>query len=173
MLSVDATPRATGVEFRDSQGQVYTANARREVLLATGSIKTPLVLQNSGIGPAAFLSTAGVQQRIDLPVGQNLIDQVTVTSNWNINAAGGGGQPITWPRFQDLFKGDDAARATDMLETKLAAYAQDAVDAGAAGSAAGLLSVLQIQADWILNKSAGISENYDYTYGKLPCLEGS
>jgi choline dehydrogenase-like flavoprotein len=164
ILSNDATPRATGVELRDASGQTFTANARREVLMATGSLRTPVILQHSGIGPASFLSSAGVQQRVDLPVGQNLIDQVTTTSNWNIDAAGGGGQPITWPRFDDLFKGADADRVRGMLEGNLAAWAQEAVEAGAAGSAAGLQAVLEIQRDWILNRSAGIAENYDYSY---------
>ena len=68
--------------------------------MATGSIKTPVILQQSGIGPSDVLSSAGIDQRVDLPVGLNLIDQTTVTTNWNINSAGGGGQPITFPRFQ-------------------------------------------------------------------------
>lgn len=68
--------------------------------MATGSIKTPIILQQSGIGPANVLSAAGVTQRVDLPVGLNLIDQTTTTTDWNFNAARGGGQPITFPRFQ-------------------------------------------------------------------------
>lgn len=63
-----------------------------------------------------------------------------------------------------------------MLETKIAQYAQESVDAGAAESAAGLERVLQIQADWILNQGVGMSENYDYTYGEYSacssCLPG-
>ncbi|KLT38640.1 alcohol oxidase, partial [Cutaneotrichosporon oleaginosum] len=165
VLSNDTVPRATGLELRDSSGQTYTAYARREVLMATGSLRTPVILQHSGIGPASFLASAGVQQRVDLPVGQNLIDQVTTTTNWNIDGAGGGGQPITWPRFDDLFKDADAVRARGMLENNLGAWAQDAVAAGAAGSVAGIQKVLEIQRDWILSRDAGMSENYDYTYG--------
>ncbi|BEI91608.1 uncharacterized protein CcaverHIS019_0404280 [Cutaneotrichosporon cavernicola] len=164
VLSTDTTPRATGVEFRDASGSGYTVNAGLEVIMATGSLRTPVILQHSGIGPASFLSSAGVQQRVDLPIGQNLIDQVTTTTNWNINAAGGGGQPITFPRFVDLFQGADAQRVTTLLENNLGAWAQDAVDAGVAGNAAGLQAVFEIQRDWILNRSAGITENYDYSY---------
>ncbi|BEI83829.1 hypothetical protein CcaverHIS002_0404330 [Cutaneotrichosporon cavernicola] len=119
---------------------------------------------NLTILTASFLSSAGVQQRVDLPIGQNLIDQVTTTTNWNINAAGGGGQPITFPRFVDLFQGADAQRVTTLLENNLGAWAQDAVDAGVAGNAAGLQAVFEIQRGWILNRSAGITENYDYSY---------
>jgi hypothetical protein len=52
-----------------------------------------------------------------------------------------------------------------MLQNNLGQYAQDAVNAGAASSASGLQKVLEIQRDWILNKGAGISENFDYSYG--------
>jgi hypothetical protein len=53
-----------------------------------------------------------------------------------------------------------------MLEDDLASYAQAAVDAGAASSASGLQTVLEIQRDWILNQGAGFSENFDYSFGK-------
>jgi choline dehydrogenase-like flavoprotein len=100
ILSSGSTPRATGVEFRDQLGTTYTANARREVIIATGSIKTPVILQQSGIGPSSVLQAAGVQQRVDLPVGMNLIDQTTTTTSGSFRNARGGGQPIVFPRFQ-------------------------------------------------------------------------
>jgi hypothetical protein len=67
---------------------------------------------------------------------------------------------------QDLFKGSEADDMRSMLQNNLGQYAQDAVNAGAASSASGLQKVLEIQRDWILNKGAGISENFDYSYGK-------
>jgi len=68
--------------------------------MAAGSIKTPVILQQSGIGPRDVLAAAGVTQRVDLPVGLNLIDQTTTTTDWSFNANRGGGQPIIFPRFQ-------------------------------------------------------------------------
>ena len=103
VLSSGSSPRATGVEFRDQSGTTYTANARREVIIATGSIKTPVILQQSGIGPASVLSAAGVTQRVDLPVGMNLIDQTTTSTSGSFRNSRGGGQPITFPRFQVKF----------------------------------------------------------------------
>jgi choline dehydrogenase-like flavoprotein len=99
-LSTDATPRATGVEFRDQNGNTYTVSASREVIMATGSIKTPVILQQSGIGPSSFLSAAGVPVRVNLPIGQNLIDQVLTTTTFRFSGSAGGGSPITFPRFQ-------------------------------------------------------------------------
>lgn len=68
--------------------------------MATGSLKTPAILQQSGIGPASVLSSAGVTQVVDLPVGLNLIDQTTTTTDWSFKGPRGGGQPITFPRFE-------------------------------------------------------------------------
>jgi len=164
VLSSDATPRATGVEFRDSTGKAFTVNAKNEVLMALGSIKTPLILQQSGIGPADVLQAAGVQQRVDLPVGHNLIDQVTASTWFHFSGKRGGGQPLTWPRFQDLFSGDETTKMTNLLQNNLEAYVQDAIANGAASSAEGLRKVLELQRDWILNKGAAASENFDYSY---------
>jgi hypothetical protein len=51
-----------------------------------------------------------------------------------------------------------------MLQNNLGQYAQDAVSAGAASNATALATILKIQADWILNKGAALSESFDYAY---------
>lgn len=165
LLSSDSTPNATGVEYQDGNGNTYTVNANLEVIMAAGSIRTPQILQHSGVGPSDVLSAAGVQQRVDLPIGLNLIDQTTVTTDWNFSGQRGGGQVITFPRFQDLVTGSDAQTLRDMLDNNLATYAQQAVDAGAFNNATALEIVLGIQRDWILNQGAGISESFDYSFG--------
>ena len=168
-LSSDSTPRATGLEFRDSSGSTYNVKAGLEVIMAAGSIKTPIILQQSGIGPSSVLSTAGVTQRVNLPVGMNLIDQTTTTTDWNINSAGGGGQPITFPRFKDLFTGSETSQIQTLLQdSSLQSFVTSAVNAGAyeVESSGGLLKVLQTQRDWILNKNVGMSENFDYSFGQ-------
>ncbi|KAK4689089.1 hypothetical protein P7C73_g1011, partial [Tremellales sp. Uapishka_1] len=166
LLSSDSTPQATGLEFQDENGNTYIVSASDEVIMATGSIKTPVILQQSGIGPSDVLSNAGVTPVLDLPVGLNLIDQTTVTTDWTFKGKRGGGQDIMFPRFQDLVAGDDAATLSDMLQNDLETYAQANVDAGATFSASGLQTILQIQADWILNQSAGIAESFDYSFSK-------
>jgi choline dehydrogenase len=75
---------ASGVQFRATAGATsYSANARREVILSGGTVGSPQILQLSGIGPAAQLATAGVQSRVDLPVGYNLQDHITVDMYFN------------------------------------------------------------------------------------------
>ena len=58
--------RAVGVRGRQN-GQAFEAQATREVILATGSIATPKILQLSGIGPADALRSAGVDVAVDSP----------------------------------------------------------------------------------------------------------
>jgi len=69
---------ATGVQFAKTKGgTVTTINVRKEVLLASGSIGSPNILMQSGVGPKDTLLAAGVKVKLDLPgVGQHLQDHI-------------------------------------------------------------------------------------------------
>ncbi|RJG12412.1 choline dehydrogenase [Pseudomonas cavernicola] len=70
--------RAVGVAYLkgDSDARI-TANARREVLLCSGAIASPQILQRSGVGPAALLRDLDIPVVHDLPgVGANLQDHL-------------------------------------------------------------------------------------------------
>jgi choline dehydrogenase-like flavoprotein len=69
--------RATGVEYLVN-GQLNTATAEREVILASGAFNTPQLLMLSGIGPSAHLGEFGIKTVLDLPVGKNLQDHLAV-----------------------------------------------------------------------------------------------
>lgn len=47
-------------------------------MISGGAIGSPQILQMSGIGPAAVLQKAGVDQIAELPVGKNLQDHILV-----------------------------------------------------------------------------------------------
>ncbi len=68
--------RAVGVAYRHrNRGDDIAVRARREVILASGSVGSPQLLQISGVGPAALLKEIGVEVIHDLPgVGENLSD---------------------------------------------------------------------------------------------------
>jgi choline dehydrogenase len=66
--------RAVGVEY-ERGGTVETARCSREVIVASGAIGSPHLLQRSGIGAGAVLRAAGVDVVQELPgVGENLQD---------------------------------------------------------------------------------------------------
>ncbi len=70
--------RAHGVTYC-RRGRDHTAIARKEVILAGGTINSPHLLMLSGIGPAEELHTAGVTPHVDRRgVGQNLQDHMAV-----------------------------------------------------------------------------------------------
>lgn len=74
--------RATGIAYR-TNGESRTARARREVVLCSGAIGSPQLLQLSGIGPGALLSQLGIPVVRDVPgVGENLQDHWGVRSTY-------------------------------------------------------------------------------------------
>jgi choline dehydrogenase len=76
--------RATGIELR-VKGEPARARARTEVILATGSIGSPQILQLSGIGPGALLQEHGIPLAHELPgVGENLQDHLQVRTVFKV-----------------------------------------------------------------------------------------
>jgi choline dehydrogenase-like flavoprotein len=68
--------RATGVRYHRN-GRVVEARARGEVILCAGSVGSPMILQRSGVGPAAELARHGIEVLRDHPgVGANLQDHL-------------------------------------------------------------------------------------------------
>ncbi|MGU2310283.1 choline dehydrogenase [Pseudomonas aeruginosa] len=70
--------RAIGVFYLVGNGDnPVTAHARREVLVCSGAIASPQLLQRSGVGPAALLRDLDIPVVHDLPgVGANLQDHL-------------------------------------------------------------------------------------------------
>lgn len=70
--------RAIGVSYLVGNGDnSVTAHARREVLVCSGAIASPQLLQRSGVGPAALLRDLDIPVVHDLPgVGANLQDHL-------------------------------------------------------------------------------------------------
>ncbi|PWY75094.1 FAD/NAD(P)-binding domain-containing protein [Aspergillus heteromorphus CBS 117.55] len=91
--------RITGVEVQSESGaeQIINVRAGGKVILAAGSLSTPRILFNSGIGPTEQIETVksgstGITlppsaEWIDLPVGENLRDHpmFTITVDTNSN----------------------------------------------------------------------------------------
>jgi choline dehydrogenase len=78
--------RATGVKVRVDEGPEQVLKARKEVILAAGSIGSPQLLQLSGIGPGPLLAEHGIAVRRDLPgVGENLQDHLQIRTVYKVS----------------------------------------------------------------------------------------
>ncbi|MEL6919631.1 MAG: GMC family oxidoreductase N-terminal domain-containing protein [Pseudomonadota bacterium] len=70
--------RAVGAYVKTEQG-VELLRAGREVILCAGALKTPQILEMSGLGQAERLGSLGIDVVQDMPeVGENLIDHVNI-----------------------------------------------------------------------------------------------
>ncbi|GAB7341249.1 hypothetical protein MBLNU457_7526t1 [Dothideomycetes sp. NU457] len=79
--------RAVGVESSPGRDMtIWTAVATREVVLAACALRTPQLLELSGIGANDILSSNGIQSRISLPgVGNNLQDHMLLHATQAFN----------------------------------------------------------------------------------------
>ncbi|OTA64863.1 GMC oxidoreductase [Hypoxylon sp. EC38] len=77
--------RATGVTFVGKDGERRQVSAKREVILAAGAIKSPQLLEISGIGSKDVLAKYGIECLIDNPnVGENFQDHGFVPFSWEV-----------------------------------------------------------------------------------------
>ena len=79
-----ARHRAIGVQLL-KDGQLFDVRARREVILSAGAIGSPHLMQLSGLGPGALLSSHQVPVTVDLPgVGENLQDHLQLRTVYRV-----------------------------------------------------------------------------------------
>lgn len=77
--------RAVAVRYRLG-GETRLAEARGEILLSTGAVASPAILERSGIGDPSLLKANGVEPLVDLPgVGNNLQDHLQIRPVYKVN----------------------------------------------------------------------------------------
>lgn len=91
--------RAVGVAVT-RRGRTSAVRARREVVIAAGTIESPLLLERSGIGHPDVLRAAGVRPVVDSPhVGERVIEQRAVSLQVKFRDRHGATERLnTWPR---------------------------------------------------------------------------
>lgn len=78
---------AKGVAYH-VDGQLHVAYARREVVLSSGAIGTPAILERSGIGQQERLEKLGIETVMNLPgVGENLQDHLQIRCVYQVDNA--------------------------------------------------------------------------------------
>jgi choline dehydrogenase len=92
--------RAIGVEIEQG-GAIRRIRARREVIVSSGAINSPVLLMSSGIGPGAELKQIGIDVVHDLAgVGKNLMDHVQGRFTFLTRQPGTLNEVLTSPRQQ-------------------------------------------------------------------------
>lgn len=76
-----------GVRFQRTDGTMFKARARKEVIVSGGTINTPQLLQLSGIGPKQQLAEHGIRVRADLPAGEHMQDHPMVAFAHKLHAS--------------------------------------------------------------------------------------
>ena len=90
--------RAAGIEFAVN-GRTRIARAKGEIVLSSGAIGSPQILQLSGVGPGALLGEFGIPVVHDSPgVGENLQDHLQTRAVYKTN------QPSLNDEVNSLFR---------------------------------------------------------------------
>ncbi|PSR73741.1 hypothetical protein PHLCEN_2v10431 [Hermanssonia centrifuga] len=80
----DGKLTAVGVAFEHG-GKVHTVNASREVILSAGALKSPQLLELSGIGRKDVLEKIDVPLKLELPgVGENVQEHMFLGMSWEL-----------------------------------------------------------------------------------------
>jgi choline dehydrogenase-like flavoprotein len=171
-------PRASGVVFTTCNG-TSTIYANREVILSAGSLKSPLLLEQSGVGNSAYvkppipmpvdekltrqsiLKKAGVDVVVDLPfVGENLQDQTTTDMMYTMknttNLTGLAGY-AAYANVEDLF-GKDIDAFNNTIAKSIRAYAEKTANASGVISADVTEKLFKMQYDLIFTNKIPIGE---------------
>ncbi|KAI5118344.1 hypothetical protein M0805_009147 [Coniferiporia weirii] len=162
---------ATGVQFMsaDNTGSTFTANARKEVILAAGAIGSPQLLQLSGIGDPSVLTPLGIQTKVDLPtVGRNLQEQTMNvfghSAKSSFNPGGSGPSDcIAYPSLKELFTtgggSNGSVTASQVADHIMAMYPTWAQNQAVNGlNASALETIFAIQAGLIVNDDVPVVE---------------
>ncbi|KAF9894019.1 hypothetical protein FE257_008991 [Aspergillus nanangensis] len=175
---------ATGVEIASKNGSVSVIAARREVIVSAGALKTPGILELSGVGNPDILTKHNIPVRVDLPtVGENLQDQVNSHMDASSNRTIAGGKAVAYPDIYDIL-GDEAEAVGKNLWANLTKYAADTAKVnGNVMEASHLERLFKIQHDLIFKDRVPVAEILNYPggetsvstefWGLLPFARGS
>jgi choline dehydrogenase-like flavoprotein len=155
----DTEAVAVGVEVTGVDG-VETIYAAKEVILSAGSLKSPVILELSGIGNPDVLTKHEIPLKVNLSsVGENLQDQ----TNNGLSYEGKEfwlGLPTfsVLPSAEDIY-GDDYSAVSSAVNSTLADYAKNvSVFSNGAVQEANVLAALQLQYDLVFKSHVPFAE---------------
>lgn len=158
--AAESGAQATGVEYIDPSGKKQSIKAKKEIIISAGALRTPVILEQSGVGNPRLLKQKGVQVVVDLPgVGENMIDQALTTLFYSTNATITGYTPYgTFVTAADIY-GSNIDKVAKATKAKLGKWAQQLSQASQGGlNASALERIFEIQHDVIFNKHVTLAE---------------
>ncbi|KAF2188096.1 GMC oxidoreductase [Zopfia rhizophila CBS 207.26] len=152
--------QASGVEVLTSTNskKFISITTDGEVILSTGSIRSPALLELSGIGNPAILEPLGIKTIIPLPSVGNLHDQSNTLMSYSSSAKWTGYPSfVTYVTASDLF-GTHLNFVSDSLRANISRYAETIVSDSApnATSVSILKSLLQKQVNLIFKENSSV-----------------
>lgn len=178
----------SGVEVQAADGTVYVLEAEKEVIVSLGSLRSPALLELSGIGNPSILSQFEIPVKVNLPsVGENLQDQINVFIE-GISNQTFVGYPlfVTFATVNDIFGSDTDNAYQFALANLPVSAAQIAAQNNNATSASTQEYLLRTQLDLLFNQSVpaleilGVAETVGSTniigspfWGLLPFSRGN
>ncbi|KAJ3556843.1 hypothetical protein NM688_g1798 [Phlebia brevispora] len=107
---------AVGVEF-EYEGQVHCVNAREEVILCAGALKTPQLLELSGIGRRDVLGKINVPVKVELPgVGENVQEHMFLGTAYELK------EDVEWTTLDLLRDPELLAKQNEQLASNTGVF---------------------------------------------------
>ncbi|KAI9714032.1 MAG: hypothetical protein M1820_000762 [Bogoriella megaspora] len=153
---------AMGVQVINSEGFNQTIAASKEVIISAGSLRSPVVLEQSGVGNPQILSQYGIKTQVALPnVGENLQDQpnTNIVYSSTLNLSQYDYPPfVTFATAQDLFETNTSA-VESYIRSQIPIYAAQ-IAALSHNSTTAIIQerLLTQQTDLIFNQSVPVAE---------------
>ncbi|KAI0191143.1 glucose oxidase [Xylaria flabelliformis] len=160
---------AEGVEYVTPDGKLVELTAADEVILSAGALRSPLILESSGVGNPSLLKKLGIETLIDLPgVGEYLQEQPNTILLYSSTYNASGSAPYaTFSTAQDLF-GDKTSAMKASTSAQIPNWAKKVVAASNGGiEEANVEKLLRTQHDLIFNKNVTIGESLSTFSGVL------
>ncbi|CAI4216065.1 unnamed protein product [Parascedosporium putredinis] len=118
---------ARGVEYITDKGETRILSAAKEVILSAGSVRTPLIIEGSGIGNPKLLKKLGIRSEVALPgVGENYLDKASHMIGFAGSLGPTGGAYHAFATMDDIF-GDSVSDVAESALAKLPQWAEAAV----------------------------------------------
>ncbi|KAL4871190.1 hypothetical protein BDV12DRAFT_194553 [Aspergillus spectabilis] len=144
---------ADGVEYTAPDGSVKILYAKKEVIVAAGSVRSPAILELSGVGNPKIMEQLDIPVKVPLPsVGEKGLEQPNSFMMYSSNSTFDGFVPyVTYMTASDIL-GPETQTISAQIASQLKSWAaQIAEDSGHAISASAIEQLYQVQHDLIFN----------------------